>query len=224
MVMAARRGAVRERHLTPLAGGGAAPEGPLADRLAAAQAAVAEPQRRVAELEAALADAVERSDYATAAEVQAQLPAAREALGLAEVDVRVVAETQVALAATADAERQEITEAQRRDQARQTIEASGAVEQRTQSEIDAALGEMRRFLVAARTAYRRALAEQDSILLVRRVAAQARFDLGEIGEPPNPFGEKHPRPLGPPVVMGENRVSVLADTDPLIGALVKWCP
>src|SRR5579859_7754761 len=91
MVLAAARGAVRERHLTAVSGSG---DGALADRLAAAQAAAAGPRKRVSDLEAALAAAVEAADFAAAADIQRQLEPAREALALADVDVRVITEAQ----------------------------------------------------------------------------------------------------------------------------------
>jgi len=212
MVLVARRGSVRERHLTPVAGNGAA-EGALADRLAAAQAAAIEPQRRVSELEAALADAVDRSDFAAAAEIQQQLPAAREALGLAEVDVRVITETQAALAAAADAERRKIAEAQQRDQAQRVIEDAQAAEEQTLDAVDAALAEMRDHLRAARNAFQQAQAVEPGVLQARRQAIEARRTLGE-------WPSHHPGP----VPTAPNNCQVLADTDPLVRELARWRP
>lgn len=194
----------------------------LAGRLAAAQAAVAGPRQRVAELEGALAVAVEASDFAEAAAIQQQLPAAREALALTEIDMRVIEEQQRSLAEAEAAEARQIAEAQRRDQARKVIEASGDEEQRIQAQIDEALDAMRTKLAGARADYQRALTAQAEILGLRRAAAQAEFDLGEVAPPPNPFGEKRPRAAGPPVVFGEVRVSSLRDHDPLIRALAEW--
>jgi hypothetical protein len=185
----------------------------LADRLAAAQAAVTGPQRLVGELEAALADAVGRSDFATAAEIQAQLPPAREALGLAEVDVRVVQETQAALATAADAERRRVAEAQQRDQAQRALEDAMAAEQQTLDAVDAALAEMREHLVAAWGAFQRAQSVEPGVLDARWRAVEARRVLGE-------WPAQDPGPAPVP----SNRTQAAAGSDPLVRELLRWQP
>jgi hypothetical protein len=210
---ASRDSKSRRQHLAPVeTGDGSRGAGEsLADRLSHAQAAVAAPRRRVSELEAALAAAIERADYAAAAEFQEQLPAAREALALAEVDVRVITEAQAALAAAADAERREIAEAQRRDDARRVIENSVAAEAQAAEARDTALAAMRSYLGSAKAAYQQALAVEGAIGAVRHQAVQAQHVLGEF-----PPGDPGPR------VVGSNVARSLADSDPLVAALAGW--
>ena len=185
----------------------------LADRLAAAQAAVAGPQRRVSELEATLTAAVEKGDYASAAVTQAELRPAREALALAEVDVRVIGEALAALDAAAGAELRQVEEAQRRELAQAALAVAGEKERAAQAEIDGALAGVWDHIRAAQDDYRRALAAQDAIRQARQAEAQARGVLE-----PLPPGHHYPVPSG------ENRVGVLADNDPLIRELARWRP
>jgi hypothetical protein len=211
VALAAARERESRRHLAPVGTGGGEAGESLADRLSHAQAAVAAPRRRVSELEAALAAAVEQSDYEAAAELQEQLPGAREALALAEVDVRVIEEAQAALAAAADAERRAVEQARQRDDAQRQVEASGAAEQQILDQVDAALVEAREHLTAARGAWLRALNLETRVLDHRRRAVEAQRVLGE-------FPAHHPGPA----VVGPNQARSLADTDPLVAELARW--
>jgi hypothetical protein len=209
MVLAARPGAVRERHLAAVEEG--EPQVTLAGKLAAAQAAVAAPQRRVSELEAALAAAVEAPDFAAAARIQEELPAARERLALAEVEVRVIGEAQAAVNAAADAERRRVAEAQQREELQRVLEAALAAEQQALGQIDAALGVMRGHLAAAKGALQRAGSHEGTVLEARRRAIEARRALGE-------FPPGHPGPQA----AGAGRVQSVIGGDPLIAELARW--
>jgi hypothetical protein len=180
----------------------------LAERIAAAGAAVTEPRRRVSELEADLAAAVERSDYAAAAKAQERLPAAREELALAEVDLRVLSEAQARLDAAAAAEQRVIQEAQARDEARRVVEDAMASEKRALDGIEEALAQMRAAIGAAKDAFRQAQAWEAKAYQERARAHQAHVTLGE-------------RPNGMRIT-APNRASVLLEQDKTVRALMQW--
>lgn len=210
---AVRSGGSRKQHLAAVEAEpeDAKPQASLADRLAAAEAAVTEPQRRVAELEAGLAAAIEASDFAAAAVVQEQLPAARQALALATVNARALAETQAAIEQERQATERAIQEARQRDEAKRIIEAASAAERQALDQVDAALGVMRGHLAAAKGALQRAQGAEAGVIAARRQAVQAQVMLGEFEAPG-------------PRVFGPSTTQALADTDVLVRELIRWCP
>jgi hypothetical protein len=210
MVMVARRGAVREwphPHLTVVAS-----SGPLAERRTEAEAAAAGPRQRVADLEAALAAALEAADFETAAEVQRQLEPAREELALALVDVRVITESQAALEQERQAARRAVQEAEFRARAQDMLDAANEADLQAREATQAALGLMRSNLLAARAAFDEARRAEAGVVTAQRQAIEARRALGEYGRNPGP------------VATGSNSVQVLVDGDPLVRELARWRP
>lgn len=210
MVLAAPRGAVRvrERHLTAVDGGG----GALAERLAAAEAAAAGPRKRVSDLEAELAVAVEAEDFGTAVELQRQLEPAREEMALAEVDVRVISEVQGAAEEARQAGQRAVQEAQRRAQAQDMLNGALVAQGDARDATAAALAVMRSNLLAARAAYDEARRAETGVGTAQRQEIQARRLLGEYGSDPGP--------LAP----GANTAEALAGRDPLVRELARWRP
>jgi chromosome segregation ATPase len=180
----------------------------LQDRLRAAQAAVTDPQRQVSELEAQLAVAVAAADFASAAKVQALLPAARETLALAEVDVRVLTETQARLNAQAAATQQSVTDAQRAAEGQQMLESALAGEQRALSFVSEALEQLYATVEAAREAYTRALDWEQKAGGERRRAHEARVMLGAA----EPIAR----------ISAPDNASRIQETDPLVRILTSW--
>lgn len=186
-----------------------APE--LAERLAAAQAAVEGPRQQVAELTAALQAAVGRQDYAEAARLQEQLPAAREALALAEVDVRVITERAQALAAETDAERRAVDEQQQRDEAQRTIAHAQEAGARARAQVDAAITEMWEHVTAAQEALNRALSWEPATREHAQRIIQANHVLGKY-----PPGHPGPAPAR------YTRASALVEGDELARLISRW--
>jgi hypothetical protein len=182
----------------------------LAGRLAAARAAVTSPRRRVAGLEAELAAAVEKADYDAAAEIQKRLPAAREELALAEVDLRVLTEAQVALDAAADAERRSLAEAQQRDAARRRLAEMQRLEAETLAELDAKIENFWAALRAAKAVLAEAKSLQWQVGQARAEGHLARVQLGEV--------EPGRGPDAP------NKASVLVEYHAVARAVDSWAP
>lgn len=181
----------------------------LDERLAEAQRAEIAPRNKVAELTTALAAAVEAKDYSRADKLQAQLVPAREALALAEVEARVLRESRQALDAQLAAERRELEDRQRRDEAQWAIGEARAADAIAQAQIEAHITRAYELLAGAQAEIREAQEWEQKASAEQRRVWQARMAAGEIDSMPR---------LIPP----ERKASNLADTVPLVGALVRW--
>jgi len=181
----------------------------LDERLAAAQWAEIAPRKKVDELTAALTAAVEAGDYAAADKIQGQLPAAREALALAEVEARVLRESRQALDAQLEAERRELGERQRREEAQRAIGEAMAADKRACEHVGEHVGRMYDHLEAALAEFREAQACERAAGAERRRMWQGRADLGEIAGVPR-------------WIQSPNDASILAEMVPLIRELRTW--
>ena len=184
------------------------PAASLADRVTEAQRAEVRPRNRVGELQAKFDAAVKARKYADADELQQELQAAREALAIAEGTTRGLREG-LALAEAARAEEQQaIQQAHAQDEARRTVEDAMAAEQQAMDAIEETLAQLWATIGAAQDLYRQALTLETRVLQERSRAYRAHVALGE-------------RPDGVRIV-GPNRASVLADTDPAVRAITAW--
>jgi hypothetical protein len=207
---AAVRGGKPRRHLEPVGADGEDEGAPvsLADRLAAAQAAMEAPRQRVSELEAALAAAEEAKDYAAAARIQEELPAPREALALAEAEVRIIGEAQAAVNAVADAERQRIAKAREREEAERALALARDAEQRAAGQENAAESVFWGHLAAARGAFQRMGAAGADRTAAMQQQVQIRVLLGEV-------------PAPGPRVPWAGRASALKESSALVRELLR---
>ena len=180
----------------------------LPERLAAAQKAAEEPAQRVGELESALRDALERSDYATAQTVKDQLAEARQEHAIAAA---AVSGLQIAIDAIGrqQAEDSRAIELQRqRDAVQKRLTEVWRREQETLGELEAEVEHFWAALAAAKNVYRGALALEQRAGMIRGEAHQLRVQLGEA-----PAGGR---------VTAPNQASALQEYHPVVGALMKW--
>jgi hypothetical protein len=185
-------------------------DGPTLDeRLAEARQAEIAPRNKVAELTSALEAAIEAKDYAKAGKLQGQLVPAREALALAEVEARVLREQRQALDNQLAADRRGLEDQQRRDEAQRAIGEAQAADALAQAQIDACITRMYEHLAAARADLIEAQGWQQKASDEQRRVWQARMTAGEIDGMPR-------------IIPPERKVSVLADSVPLVGVLVRW--
>ncbi len=181
----------------------------LDERLAEAQRAEIAPRNKVAELTSALEAAIEAKDYARADKLQAQLVPAREALALAEVEARVLRESRQALDAQLAADRRELEDRQRRDEAQQAIGEARAADAIAQEQIEAHLMRMYEHAAAAQAELSVAQEWERKATAEQRRVWEARLAAGEIDSMPR-------------IIPPERKVSTLADAVPLVGALARW--
>jgi hypothetical protein len=213
MVLVAPHGSVRSwPHLAVVAGDNGGGNGALAGKLAEAQAAAAGLRKRLSDLEAALAVAVEAVDFTGAADLQRQLEPAREELALAEIEIRVIGEAQAGVEQARQAAQRAVQEAQQRAQAQGMLDAANEADRHARETTAAALDVMRSNLLAARAAFDEARRAEAGVGTAQRQAIEARRAMGEYGRNPGP------------VATGSNAVQALAGRDPLVRELARWHP
>jgi hypothetical protein len=178
-------------------------------RVAAAQAAEVRPRSRVAELQAALDEALAAKRYGEDTErIQRELHEARIALTEAEATTRGLREGIAFAEQQRAAERKVIDDAQRHDEAQRVIGDAIAGEKRARDGIEECIAEMRASLDAARAAWQRAREWEGKVRAEQQRALDARASIGHI-----PPGQR---------AAGANRASVLVDSDPLVRELARW--
>ena len=193
----------------PADGGLAAvpPPPSLAERLTEAQAAAEGPARRVAELDAALRDALAREDFTAAQSLKDELAGARQEAAIASAAVTGLQ------TAIAEIERQKaednraILEQQQRAEARVRCDAARQRELEADDELNAEIAAVFTGLEAVKRTYRRALELEQEVGRARGEVNQARAILGEM--PPGV------RAVSP------NKASILQD-EAVLRELMKW--
>jgi hypothetical protein len=183
----------------------------LAGQLRAAETAAVAPQQEVGRLRTALDAAVAEGDFVTADKLQKQLRAAAEQAAIATAAVDALRGAAVrAEQQAADAGRM-VEEARQRAGAERVITDANAAEQRAKASLRAAINEMYQHLAAAKRAYLAALPWEGKITAERYRVIQANHALGVY-----PAGHPGPTPSR------ANDASRLAETDPLVRALLAW--
>jgi hypothetical protein len=183
----------------------------LADRLTEARRAETAPRNRLAKLQAAFDAALREHRLDEAHQLQGQLPAAREALAIAEGTTRGLAEWKDTIDRQHASEQAALAEARRHEEAHRILNASVVAEQAAKDGVEKDLAEMRAALDAARHAYERAVAGEGSVRFAQTQGLSARATLGQYGAA-----------VGPPRAPGWNRASALAGTEPIIRELARW--
>jgi hypothetical protein len=187
------------------------PAATLADELAAAEHAAAEPGQRAATLQAALKSAIDESRFDDAHRLQAELVAAREASVLAEARVAALRDGAVRLDRERAAAAQELVAAQQRDLATRDLAVARGDESRGAEQVKAALAAMYEAISTAQKHLRAAESFEPAITNARQRVITARGQLGEW--PPG-----HPGPA----INISRQVESLKTADPFIRGLSAW--
>ncbi|GAA4630057.1 hypothetical protein GCM10023196_053850 [Actinoallomurus vinaceus] len=159
----------------------------LGTRLSMAQAAVAPLRERVSQLEQDLNAALERSDYDTASNLQAELGPARQEYGVAEATARVLAEMQQEIENTRQAEQRRIAEQQRREEVHRQVEDMRATEAESMDEMNRHLAAARAGVDAVKQSLQTALSHQGAVGVARQEIQNLLVSIGE-AEPARVFG------------------------------------
>jgi hypothetical protein len=180
----------------------------LSGRLAEARKAAEGPAARVGELEAALQDALDRQDYATAHGVKDQLAEARQEHAIAAAAVTGLQ------AAIADIERQAAEDAraiqmqQIRDAATRQLAEARRMEQEAMGELDAEVAAVFAGLEAVQRTIRRGLQLEQQVWQARAEAYRARVVLGEVED-----GMR---------ISAPNKLSAKVEQTPALRAVMQW--
>jgi|HubBroStandDraft_3_1064219.scaffolds.fasta_scaffold53056_3 hypothetical protein len=191
----------------------AAAPGTLANELAAAEAAAAPLRKQADELAGALDAAIKARDFARAASLQEELPAAQEAAAVAAARVAAIRGARAAVEREREAAARKITDAQREDAANKMLVTAQGDAAASAAQMRAALAAMREAFAAARRHLAAAEVYEQAVTEARGREKAAKAALGYW-----PAG--HP---GPPVARA-NEASRLRETDPLVLALTRARP
>jgi hypothetical protein len=181
----------------------------LATRLAESRAAELPHRERVAGLELELHQAVGSGDYATAAVAQRELPAARQALVIAQASTHSLEAGERLIAESEAAEREAIEAQRRRDEARARLPLHQAAE----DEGGAALDQLRERIHDQLRTLQRSMREITAIeQAIGRARARIAEDLVACGDRPGPV-------TIPPA---PNRLSAIVANHPLLRQIRDW--
>lgn len=181
----------------------------LADRLAEARAAEVPLRERVCDLEHCLRQAVGEADYATADRLQAELPAARQALVIAEASTASLEAGERQIAEREAADRAAIEAQRHRDEARARLPLHQAAEDEGLEELDRLRDRIQCDIQRLQASMRSVTAVEAS---VGRARARLAEDLVACGDRPGPV---HVPP--PP-----NKLSAVIENHPLLRQIRDW--